>query len=62
MQRGLSLIVLADWYNPAVMKTLRFFDENSQVRRLKRLMRLIAPDCFFDVNSPQPLCVSAGLL
>mgnify|MGYP000867880888 CR=1 FL=1 len=59
MQRGLSLIVLADWYNPAVMKTLRFFDENSQVRRL---MRLIAPDCFFDVNSPQPLCVSAGLL
>jgi hypothetical protein len=59
MQRGLSLIVLADWYNPAVMKTLRFFDENSQVRRL---MRLIAPDCFFDVNSPQPRCVSAGLL
>ena len=42
MQRGLSLMVLADWYNPAVMKTLRFFDENSQVRRL---MRLIAPDC-----------------
>ena len=30
MHRGLSLVVLADWYNPAVMKSLRFFDENTQ--------------------------------
>ena len=28
MHRGLSLLVLADWYSPAVMKSLRFFDEN----------------------------------
>uniref|UniRef100_A0A7S2H5C6 MBTPS1 fourth domain-containing protein n=1 Tax=Haptolina brevifila TaxID=156173 RepID=A0A7S2H5C6_9EUKA len=27
---GLSLVVLADWYSPAVMKSLRFFDENTQ--------------------------------
>jgi hypothetical protein len=27
---GLSLVVLADWYDPAVMRQLRFYDENAR--------------------------------
>ena len=30
MQKGLSLIVFADWYNNSVIKAAKFFDENSR--------------------------------
>lgn len=29
-ERGLSLVVFADWYNSEVMKKIRFYDENTR--------------------------------
>lgn len=31
VERGLSLIVFADWYNTTVMKKVRFYDENTRL-------------------------------
>lgn len=30
MNKSLSLIVFADWYNVSVMKRVQFFDENTR--------------------------------
>ena len=30
VELGLSLIVLADWYDPEIMAKIRFFDENTR--------------------------------
>jgi membrane-bound transcription factor site-1 protease len=30
IEKGLSLIIFADWYNSTVMKAAKFFDENSR--------------------------------
>ena len=29
-ERGLSLVVFADWYNSDVMKKIKFYDENTR--------------------------------
>ena len=29
-ERGLSLVVFADWYNSEVMKKIKFYDENTR--------------------------------
>ena len=29
-EKGLSLIVIADWYNTDVMKKIKFYDENTR--------------------------------
>ena len=31
VEKGLSLIVFADWYNTTVMKKVRFYDENTRL-------------------------------
>ena len=28
---GLSLVILAEWYNPEIMKKIKFFDDNTQL-------------------------------
>lgn len=30
-EKGLSLVILAEWYNPEVMKKIKFFDDNTQM-------------------------------
>lgn len=33
-EKGLSLIVFADWYNTSVMQSLRFYDTNTRLVKL----------------------------
>lgn len=37
IDNGLSIIVMADWYNISVMKKVRFYDENTRWGRFCRL-------------------------
>jgi hypothetical protein len=32
VKKGLSIVVMAEWYNADVMKKIKFFDDNTQVR------------------------------
>ena len=37
---GLSLVVVAEWYNSGVMQKIKFFDDNTQLHWLPHTVRV----------------------